>query len=260
MRNIEWFPGHMAAAARQLRSFFEQAELILHTVDARAPSSTLATQFLPRGKQIVVFFTMRDLADPKITALWERSFKESGLPVFDSTQGSLERFKSAYVRQGSRTPLHAVVVGFPNVGKSTLINRLLGKHKTATGAKPGITRGPQWVRLMERFYLLDMPGVFFPKKVSPENAWRLAAIGTLPEKTILPQIVDLCRQLVTYANLRHGVFTDEMRQPFFDFLEAFGRRQGFLLKAGKVDPEAAARRLISDFQKGKWGRISLETP
>lgn len=251
---MQWFPGHMAKAQRKLARYLDSAELILIAADARAPRTSFSKPRGVKAKPFAVVFTKTDLADPKKTTLWKNWFRDQKILVYDSQPSSILSFA-----QQVNKPLHVVIMGLPNIGKSTLINRLVHRKKARTGALPGVTRGPQWVKVHQNFYLLDTPGVFFPQDLSLESAWRLVSIGTIPEKIFQTQSIELSEKLVRYAKETYGLFSNEPDH-FISFLEAFGKRRGLLHKKGEIDLDRAACALVSDFQKGKWGRITLEEP
>lgn len=260
---LQWFPGHMAKAKRTLRRYVEFADIILHTIDARSPASsasTLSRQFSSPARKLAVILTKCDLADPKKTGLWDKWLRDQGFAVFKSSLTAIPaELKAVLAGKSQNAPVHAIVSGLPNVGKSTLINRLIGKKKAKTGALPGLTRGPQWIKLDARFYLLDTPGIFFPENIPMDKAWRLAAIAVIPEKNYSNQIVEICEHLVKYVQAHYHTFNESIAD-FHAFLREMGRKRGVISKGGEVNLEDTAKRLIADFQKGKWGRITLETP
>ena len=151
------------------------------------------------------------------------------------------------------------MVGLPNVGKSSFINTLVQRKKTKTGKIPGITRGPQWVKLNDKMYLLDTPGIFYPQNIPQEKAWRLAVLGIAPEKIYIEQVLEVGEFLMRYVRENYSVFQDQSEN-YLDFLKIFGKTQGILSKGGAVHLENAALRLIHDFQRGKWGRMTLDKP
>lgn len=256
-RAFQWFPGHMAKAQKALQHYLKRADFLLVAVDARAPKLTLSPKITDKSKRLQIVFTKTDLADSKQTALWKTWFEQQGYRVFNQNAQNI----LAYLRRelSGTKKTYGIVTGMPNVGKSTLINQLGGFHKTHTGALPGVTRGPQWIKLVENLYLLDTPGIFLPKSPNLERGWRLAALGVLPEKSYSDRIVEVAECLIQYVRAHYNLFLKEPEN-VTDFLEAFGRKRGALSKGGVINVEEAARRLIVDFQKGKWGRTTLEEP
>jgi ribosome biogenesis GTPase A len=254
--SVQWFPGHMARAKRELAAFAKKANLLLHVLDARAPQSTFFPEMLPNKKPILVF-TKIDLADPKETKKWKEKFSQEGFEVL------FPNHLKSNIFWGKMPPSAKVmVVGLPNVGKSTLINKLVGEKKARTGAIPGITRGPQWIKLEKLtkiIYLLDTPGVFYPSHLPQEKGWKLAAIETMPLKNYEGILYEVAEALVRYVQEHYRLFKN-LPADFSEFLEVYAKEKMLLLKGGKPNLPLAASRLIADFQKGKWGRITLETP
>lgn len=261
MRSFQWFPGHMAKAKRNLKRYLEFSDVIVHTIDARAPQSTFFREIVPRHSKLILVFTKADLADPHQTKVWKQWFSDHGYSVVASPQLLLSQGlkPTPGIRENRRVPHHAIIAGLPNTGKSTLINKLIGRKKAKTGALPGITRGMQWIKLNESVYFLDTPGIFFPENLPVEKAWRLASLGTIPRKSLLHHAVEVCKNLVEYVDQHYSVFKQESAN-FNNFLESLGQKWGILLKGGEVNFEAVALHLIEDFQKGKWGKITLESP
>jgi len=247
----------MAKTKRVLKRYLDFAHLLLYTVDARAPLATFAPKQLPHNKEVILVFTKEDLADPQKTEAWKRWFKSHGHSTISSNQKNF--FSSFKPSRGLPPRVYTIIMGLPNIGKSTLINRWVGKKKARTGALPGITRGPQWIKIDEKFYLLDTPGIFFKEKISEDEGWKLAAISTIPEKIYANQIVEVVKSLLDYLRDEYQLFQDEPEN-IYDFLKKSALRKGILLKGGELNLEDAAKRLLADFQRGAWGRITLESP
>lgn len=239
----------MARTRKEINRLASLAHSFLYAVDARAPRSTFYRNLVPSRARIQVILTKGDLADPQKSERWKRWFASQGYPVFRSPDD---------LEKEARTLPRVLVVGLPNVGKSTVINRLVGRKKTRTAALPGTTRGPQWVKLSGKFYLLDTPGVFFPQHLPEESAWRLAALGTVPEQSYRSRLLEIGQALFEYVRNAYGLFRGE--GSFEEFLESLARRRGALQKGGGSNLEEAARKLLLDFQRGTWGRITLEEP
>lgn len=257
--SFQWFPGHIGRARRELKPLVSQAQIVFHILDARAPSAAFYPELIQKRKAVIVF-AKTDLADLNLTLRWKEWFENKGYPVYLSRKNdTLQELKKADFWKKSSLFGKAVVTGLPNVGKSTFINCLVGRKKAKTGKIPGITRGPQWIKLDERIYLLDTPGIFYPQNLPEAKVWRLAVLGIIPESRYTELVFEVGNFLIQYVRENYGVFKDQP-EDFSSFLEIFGRSQGILSKGGNVHLENAALRLIREFQAGKWGRITLEKP
>lgn len=243
----------MAKTKRNLKRYIDFAHLFIIAVDARAPKATFDSKLIPKNKQVKIVFTKEDLADPKMTGAWKRWFERQGYDTISSKQNRIS-FEPA--KPSAR--IYTMVMGLPNVGKSTLINRWVGKKKTKTGALPGITRGPQWAKIDQHFYLLDTPGIFFKERISPDESWKLAAVGVIPEKIYRNQIVEIIGSLIRYLQIEYGLFRETGN--ILEHLEKIAMQRGVLSKGGKPNLEETAIRLLADFQRGAWGRLTLESP
>lgn len=260
------------AASRTLERYLKVVDLILEVADARLPASSRNPELgrWLKGKDLILVLNKADLADPRTTQLWLEYFRAQGTPavaVNSRTGEGLKELKQMLKELAAckrerlkqrgiqRTALRVMIVGIPNVGKSSLLNRLVGRAVTRTGDRPGITRGPQWVRQPGGWEILDTPGMLgLPPRCSRE-ALLLTALGCLPEGTAPPERVaeELVRVLREQSSYKHGAAVEEV-------WEEIGRRRGFLLAGGKVDPEKAAWSLVADFRRGELGRITLERP
>lgn len=251
--SIQWFPGHMAKTKRTLKRYVDFSHLFLMAVDARAPKATFDPKLIPKNKEARIIFTKEDLADPKKTDAWKIWFHRQGY--------TLQSAKSkTFAVHSEKLParVYSMVMGLPNVGKSTLINQWVGQKKAKTGAIPGVTRGPQWVKIDERFYLLDTPGIFFKERITEAEGWKLAAVGVVPEKIYKDQIIDIITSLIEYVRSEYKLFRET--DNILEHLERVALQRGLLFKGGRPNIEEAAVRLLADFQRGAWGRLTLETP
>ncbi len=275
--DIQWYPGHMAKAKRQLVEKLKLISVAVVVADARAPRSTLNPDLaaLLSGKPCVVVLNKRDLADEALTAKWVAAYeKEYGVAMaFSATQDKPAALKNAiakaaapivqkYAGKGMNKTIRVLVAGTPNVGKSALINRLIGRKSAKEGDKPGVTRGLQWVKLSETLELLDSPGLLWPKIESQEAAAKIALCGSLKQENV--DLTELALHLIRLIgdiapqalSLRYGVEAGEA----YETLCAICSKRGFLLRGGEPDIERGAKALLDEFKGGKLGRITLERP
>lgn len=285
---IQWFPGHMTRAKRQIEDKLKLIDVVFELIDARIPQSSRNPMIdeIVGAKPRLVLLNKADLADPEQTAAWCAYFRKLGHEALaiDSVTGtgvkdipakarSLLRARiERQIAKGMRPrPIRALIVGIPNVGKSTLINRLAGRSVAATGDRPGVTKGQQWIRTGAEMELLDTPGILWPKFEDPRAGNLLAATGAIKEEVLHVDEV-ACFVLQTLAGdysatlrERYGL-TDEVPDALPDLaaaaavLEAIGKRRGCLGSGGIVDYEKAAGVLLRDLRSGKLGRITLERP
>ena len=290
MHQIQWFPGHMAKARREISESLKRVDAVLELVDARLPyssSNPLLRQLIGQKPRVVVM-TRMDLADPKETANWEKYFQQQSgqqvVPV-DTRTGAgvngilpaLERVAAAKrerdARKGIRKrPLRTMVVGIPNVGKSSLINRLSGRASTKTGDRPGITKTQQWIRLGD-IELLDTPGVLWPKFELQHSGYALAVSGAI--KSDILDLLDVSSYFIVWSRQHYpgliegrydfddlkavpeaeGLTNWEVAEPI---LEAVARRRGLVRAGGVADIERASELILREVQTGKLGRLTLE--
>ncbi|MEW9697743.1 ribosome biogenesis GTPase YlqF [Paenibacillus sp. SI8] len=284
---IQWFPGHMTRARRQIEDKLKLIDVVIELLDARIPLSSrnpMVDEIL-KGKPRMVLLNKHDLADPQITAEWVRYFADQGLPALpiDAASGTqvkeiLPRAKELWahkiasqLRKGiNPRAVRALIVGIPNVGKSTLINQLAGKKIAATGDKPGVTKGQQWIKVGSEMDLLDTPGILWPKFEDQMVGMRLAATGAIKEELLHMDeiafyvIKYMVREYGTALQERFGI--EELPKDLDDpnevvkVMEAVGRKRGAIVSGGKVDLDKASLIIIRDLRAGKLGRISLERP
>lgn len=279
---IQWYPGHMAKTKRMMQTHIALVDIVIELLDARIPYSSKNPDIsqLAKGKQRIVVLNKADLAAPDITADWEKQYTQDGTAVIrmDSRQkaGALKlvdtartlmRDKTERQKQRGRmtTPIRAMVVGIPNVGKSTFVNQLAGRAGAATGDRPGVTRGRQWIKVGTDFDLLDTPGVLWPKFEDASVGLRLAITGAVSDD-ILDRIT-LCEGLLSLlADINPSSFVDRYHLSVYEnekprtLLEMIGAARGFKMKGGVIDIERAAIVVLDEFRAGKLGRISLERP
>ncbi len=283
--DIQWYPGHMTKARRAMQEDIKRVDLVIELVDARAPLASRNPDIdeLASGKARILILNKADLADEKANEAWTRYFKQKGLSVLstDSKKGMGLKKLLPVVREackdkierdrkrGMNRPVRAMVVGIPNVGKSTLINSFVGKAITRTADKPGVTKGNQWIRLNESLELLDTPGILWPKFDDQETGLLLAMIGSVNDEILNKEELadELLKRLSVIdpqglksrygLDLQGPVQTDDEAA---SILESIGRKRGYLIKGGEVDMLKAAVNLLDEFRAGKLGRVTLQLP
>lgn len=275
--DIQWYPGHMAKAKRLLIEKLKLINVAVVVADARAPLSTMNVELyaLLAGKPCVVVLNKRDLADDALTAKWVAVYeKQYGAALaFSATQDKPGVITSAiakaaapivqkYAAKGMNKTVRVLIAGTPNVGKSAIINRLIGKKSAKEGDKPGVTRGLQWVKLSNSLELLDSPGLLWPKIESQEAAAKIALCGSLKQEN-----VDLTELALHLIRLTHDIAPQALAGRYgveageaYETLAAICKRRGFLLRGGEPDIERGAKALLDEFKGGKLGRITLERP
>ncbi len=280
---IQWFPGHMAKTRRLMAECLPLVDIVLELLDARIPKSSSNPEIrkLTDGKPLLKILNKSSLADPGATKAWKSYYESRGIACLavDCISGEgigsvpaavreiLSEKVGRYQEKGmSGRHLRAMIVGIPNVGKSSLINRLSGGKKAKVENRPGVTVTKQWVPAFDGLDLLDMPGVLWPKFESHATGLALAVTGAIKD-----QILDLeeisCRLLETLAEHyperlaeRYKISTEELTLPSYELMEAIGAHRGFRLSGGVINTERTAKTLLDEFRKGTLGRISLEWP
>lgn len=284
MHQIQWYPGHMHKTRRLIAETLPKVDVVFELLDARVPLSSrnpLIEEILQvnqGGRKVtkpsVILLNKSDLADPEILPLWVEWFRERHKMVLplDSTQKSdMARLLAAARRVVADTgreikdrPLKGMIVGIPNVGKSTLFNTLAGNKKAHVGDKPGVTRDFQKVRAGQNLLLFDSPGVLWPKFEDPVAGARLAVLGSikdsiLPLEEVAAAACEFCRDLYPDRLMERYKLKTLQGQPE-ELLEEIGRRRGCLVKGGTVDLVKASTVVLNDLRSGRLGRICLETP
>lgn len=282
---VQWFPGHMAKTRRMIAEQIKLVDVVIELVDARLPISSrnpLLDELVADKKPRIVILNKEDLADPKRTDYWLKYFnsqKDCKALAFNATVGKkqlISKLKEALLtlteakrvkmaQKGiRRQSIRCMVVGIPNVGKSTFINILVGKKSAKTGDKPGVTRGTQWIRLEDDIELLDTPGILWPKFDDPQIGLRLAVSGAVSDEVF--NLEDAAFELIgflreNYPKLlqeRYKLTDEIMAAEILAIMEQIGINRGFLLKGAAIDYTKTARIVITEFRNGKIGRISLE--
>lgn len=278
--HFQWYPGHMTKAKRMMQENIKLIDLVIELVDARIPVSSRNPDIdeLGKNKSRLILLNKADLAEDKWNDAWAEYFREKGFFVvkvnskkgggLKSIQGVIqEACKEKMERDRKRgilnRPVRAMVVGIPNVGKSTFINALAGKACAKTGNKPGVTKGKQWIRLNKQVELLDTPGILWPKFEDQEVGLRLAFIGSIKNEILNTE--ELAAELIKFLNANYpGVLEEkygvEPSDDAYVLLAGIARSKNCLLKGSELDTEKAALLLLDDFRNGKLGRLTLEYP
>ncbi len=274
---IQWYPGHMNKAFRQMKEDLKLIDLLIEICDARIPESSRNPQVasMAAGKERIILLNKADLADPSATNRWIDYFKKQGVQAMaicapskktlKGLDGVIERAMEKKRERDKKRgilprPVRAMVAGIPNSGKSTFINSYAGKAQAKTGNKPGVTKGKQWIRPNKRLELLDTPGVLWPKFEDDTVGLHLACVGSIRDEVF--QINELVLQLLSIVfDLYPGALCDTYaikEEETYPFLEEFARTRGCIRSGGELDIDRACLLLLNDYRGGKWGKLSLE--
>ena len=281
-QSIQWFPGHMAKTRRKIQEDIKLVDVVAELLDARVPQSCSnpVLRDIIQRKPKVVLLNKSDMADPAQTSKWVSYYASQGekaIPLESKTGKGLGAFYptvrevlkpqiEAWEKKGMvGRPIRVMVVGIPNVGKSTFINSFAGTTRAKAANKPGVTRGKQWISV-DNFDLMDMPGVLWKKFDSLETASNLAFIGSIRDDIL--DIEELACGLLSSVRgiypeqllARYKLDESALELPPYDLLQAIGAKRGMLISGGEVDTERAAKMLVGEFRASKWGRLSLERP
>ena len=278
--NIQWYPGHMTKAKRMMQEDMKLIDIVIELLDARVPLSSRNPDIdtLANNKYRLVLLNKCDLADRSVTAAWENYFKEKGILVvtINARYGQGMKSITAKVQEACKEkierdrkrgilnrPIRAMIVGIPNVGKSTFINSYARKACTKVGNKPVVTKGKQWIKINKNVELLDTPGILWPKFEDESVGEHLAYIGSINDEIL--QKTELACDLITfltgqYPGLLQERFEVDESQTASDILHGIAVNRGCLLKGQELDYEKAASILLDDFRSGKLGAISIERP
>ena len=278
--HFQWYPGHMTKARRMMQENIKLIDLIIELVDARIPLSSRNPDIdeLGKNKARLILLNKADLAEDRRNDEWLEYFREKGysaVKVNSKKGGGIKSIQSV-IQEACREkterdrkrgilnrPVRAMVVGIPNVGKSTFINALAGKACAKTGNKPGVTKGKQWIRLNKNVELLDTPGILWPKFEDQEVGLKLAFIGSIKDEIL--QTEELAAELVKFLNHSYpGVLEEKYQigtsEDPYAVLGEIAQSRHCLTKGSGYDTEKAAAILLDDFRNGQLGRITLETP
>lgn len=279
--NIQWYPGHMTKTRRQIEADLKQVDAVCEIVDARIPMSSRNPDIdsICGSKPRILVLNRMDLADPNATKQWAAYFKKRGMSVIATdckTRKGIGDFVPAAraacseklerdAKRGMNRPLRVMVVGIPNVGKSTLINQISGRKGAKAENRPGVTRGKQWVTVDSGLQLLDTPGILWPKFEDPEVGMMLAYTGAVKEG-----VIDLEELACRLMELLHKYYPQTLLErykvdapadiPGWQLVEIAGRNRGFLVSGGEVNTERMSKVLLDEFRSGKLGKFTLEMP
>ena len=279
---IQWFPGHMTKAQRMIEEDVKLVDAVCELLDARIPRASRNPDIdrLAGDKPRLLILNRTDLADPRLTARWRHCFEAQGLAVLETDARSgkgvsgfvpaVRSLLSDKLRQYEAKgqvgrPLRVMILGIPNVGKSTFINRVAGRKAAAAGDKPGVTRGKQWINIDRGLDLLDTPGILWPKFDSQEVGELLAITNAikaevLDKETLGANFMLRLRDMYPEALTERYRITPSPEMNGFELLEEAAKKRGFLLSRGEYDIERMANTLLGEYHGGKLGRLTLEQP
>lgn len=278
--HFQWYPGHMTKAKRQMQEDIKLIDVVIELVDARIPLSSKNPDIdqLANNKSRIILLNKADLADARVTKQWKAYFEEKGMFVslVNSKRGTgvkavqdviMEACKEKIERDRKRgiinRPIRGMIVGIPNVGKSTFINSFAGKACAKTGNKPGVTKGKQWIRLNKNVELLDTPGILWPKFEDQAVGLRLAFIGSIKEELL--NVSELALEFIAFMKENYqGVIEEHYKingnEDSVELLTQIAAARSCKMKGNELDLNKAAALLIDDFRSGKLGTITLEFP
>ena len=280
--NIQWYPGHMTKTRRQIEADLKNVDIVVEIIDARIPVSSRNPDIdsICAGKPRLIILNRADQADPELNRRWAAFFRKQGHSVLETdaktgkgvnqfsavTQGVLKEQIAKWREKGQvGRPVRAMVVGVPNVGKSTFINKVAKKKSAIAGDRPGVTRGKQWVTVDNGLLLLDTPGILWPKFDDPNVGLMLAYTGAVKEG-----IIDIEELACRLMELLHKFYPQTLLErykveapegtPGWELMEMAGRKRGYLISGGEVNTERMSKVLIDEFRSGKLGKFTLEMP
>ena len=277
---FQWYPGHMTKTKRMMKENLKLVDVVIELVDGRIPLSSKNPDIeeIAKNKPRIILMNKYDLADPQYNKKWEEYYKNQGFYIalvnsksgtgikkvqdliFDACKEKIERNRKKGI---INKPIRAMVVGIPNVGKSTFINSIAGRASAKTGNKPGVTKGKQWIRINKNIELLDTPGILWPKFEDQLVGLHLAFIGSIREE-ILP-IYELGLELISflkenYKGLLEKRYSISEEEKPVEIIKNIASRRGCIVKGGELDLEKASSILLDDFRNGRLGKITIEFP
>ena len=284
--NIQWYPGHMTKAKRMMQEDIKLIDIVIELVDARIPLSSKNPDIdeLAKNKYRLILLNKSDLADDAVTAKWEKYYSEKGFFVakINARDGAGMKSINGIVQEACREkierdrkrgiinrPIRAMIVGIPNVGKSTFINSYARKACTKVGNKPGVTKGKQWIRLGKNIELLDTPGILWPKFDDEAIGMKLACVGSISDEVLNMQ--EIAYHLLSYGKAnynqlfeaRYGAVPqpdDERDNEIVLWMENIARQRGCLKRGAETDFDKVSAQITDDFRSGRIGKVSLEVP
>ena len=275
IENINWYPGHMKKTRELIQENLKMVDLVIEVIDARIPVSSRnpIIDDLVKSKQRIIVLNKSDLSDEAANREWDDEFRKDGSIVLQmncmSGQGVNQLFKTLSRLQDEKNkdqirkkPLRMMIVGVPNVGKSSLINRMTGKKSAKTGDRPGVTKGKQWLALENGMQLLDTPGILWPKFEDPEVGLNLAFCGSIKDEIL--DMATLALELIKvlaadYPELLMERYKlDGISEDGLENMEAIALKRGFILPGKRIDYERCAKTVLDEFRGGKIGHITLE--
>lgn len=280
---VNWFPGHMTKTERLIEASLKLVDAVAEIKDARIPisSSNPDIQRLIGNKPRIVLLNKCDMADNQVTARWISYYNSQGIPALaidcksgkgqnnfiPATRKLLKEYIESRQRKGIPNPtIRVMIVGIPNVGKSSFINRIVKKNRAKVEDRPGVTRGGQWFTLDRGFELLDTPGVLWPKFEDPQVGERLAFTGAVKDQVIdtellAVRLLDLLKKIAPFGFIeRFKLSESELDLDSYELLGAIAKKRGMIISGGEPDTLRASIMLLDEFRAGKLGKISLETP
>ena len=280
--NIQWYPGHMTKTRRQIQADLKLVDLVAEIIDARIPISSRNPDIdeIVGDKPRLIILNRADQADPAMNKVWGDWFRQRGWWVMETNARDgkgVNQFSTAIksalkdkIEQWKAKglvgrPVRAMVVGVPNVGKSTFINQVAKKKSAKAGNKPGVTRGKQWVNVDPGLDLLDTPGILWPKFEDETTGMHLAFTGAVKDEimdleTLACHLMEILGQRYPQALVDRYKVELEPELPGWELLERCGRKRGFLISGGEVDTERMSRVLLEEYRSGKLGNFTLESP
>lgn len=277
MENINWYPGHMKKTRELIQENLKLVDAVIEVIDARIPVSSRnpIIDELVKSKPRIIVLNKSDLADGQISKAWEENFRDAGSRALSMNcmngAGVKELFrmleKMSADKNRERTlqkPFRLMIVGVPNVGKSSLINRMTGKKSAQTGDRPGVTRGKQWLKLKSNMQLLDTPGILWPKFEDPKAGMNLAFCGSIKDEILdvptlgMELIGVLAEEYPQLLTERYKL--DEIADTPLENMDNMAMKRGCILPGKRIDYERIGRLVLDEFRGGKLGRITLERP